>query len=349
MDPVTQGLFGASASMLGKRQNATKSETRYIYCAGFLSGLVADIDVVIRSKTDPLLMLEYHRAFTHALAFIPVGALLSFAILHLAFSRIQGYCLSKTQLFWSCLLGYASHAPLDALTNYGTSLFLPFSDQRVSLNLMSVVDPFFTVPLILISLWGLLRATPKWHYALYSWMLLIFCFNFINRQAASDQIHKVATERGHQMEMLLVKPTLLNGHLWRTVYRFENRYYVDAVFALPFLGTKFYPGDSLEVYQHDLQFAHINTETRAYKDFQRFSFFSDGLIAVKDGSLIDVRFSPFPQGTTPLWSVRARADLEQHVEYLMNRPTGERERAIFLKMMLGQDLAASELEFLHLN
>lgn len=349
MDPVTQGLFGASASMLSKRQNATKSETRYIYCAGFLSGLLADLDVVIRSKSDPLLMLEYHRAFTHALAFVPIGAAISFALLHLVFNRFKSYTLSKSQLFWSCLLGYASHAPLDALTNYGTSLFLPFSDQRVSLNLMAVVDPFFTLPLILISLWGLMSSKSRWHYALYAWMLIIFSFNFINKQEATALINKVASERGHQVEMLLVKPTLLNGHLWRTVYRYNNRYYVDAVFALPFMGSRFYVGDNLEVYHHEAQFAHILPQTQAYKDFQRFSFFSDGLIGVKDGHLIDVRFSPFPQGTTPLWSVRARADMEQHVEYLVNRPTGKEERTILLKMILGQELTDPEQELLLSN
>ena len=60
MDPLTQGVLGATlpqASVSG----------RYAASAGllgFLSGLAADLDVLIRSSTDPLLFLEYHRQFT---------------------------------------------------------------------------------------------------------------------------------------------------------------------------------------------------------------------------------------------------------------------------------------------
>jgi len=34
---------------------------------GFLSGMAPDLDILIRSSTDPLLSLEYHRQFTHFL------------------------------------------------------------------------------------------------------------------------------------------------------------------------------------------------------------------------------------------------------------------------------------------
>ena len=49
---------------------------------GALAGMAPDLDVLIRSSTDPLLFLEYHRQFTHSLAFIPIGAALCTAILY---------------------------------------------------------------------------------------------------------------------------------------------------------------------------------------------------------------------------------------------------------------------------
>jgi hypothetical protein len=36
--------------------------------------MAPDLDVLISSRTDPLLFLEYHRQFTHSLVFIPFGA-----------------------------------------------------------------------------------------------------------------------------------------------------------------------------------------------------------------------------------------------------------------------------------
>ena len=71
MDPVSQGVVGAAASQLVSSRRE-KVEAAGI---GFLAGLAADIDVIFRSSVDPLLFLEYHRHFTHALVFIPVGAL----------------------------------------------------------------------------------------------------------------------------------------------------------------------------------------------------------------------------------------------------------------------------------
>lgn len=47
--------------------------------------------------------------------------------------------------FW----GLFTHAFLDAMTVYGTQLFLPFSDYRVAFNIISIVDVFYTLPFLL--------------------------------------------------------------------------------------------------------------------------------------------------------------------------------------------------------
>lgn len=338
MDPVTQGLFGASAALLSKKKESSKAQTFYLYGAGFLAGLLADLDVLIRSKADPLLTIEYHRAFTHALSFIPVGAAVSFLILSLVFPRFKNYALTRSQLFWACLLGYASHAPLDALTNYGTSLFLPFSTQRVSLNLMAVVDPFFTLPLIILSIWGLYTNHRNFRNSLYLWMILIFGFNFTNRQIAIHEIEKIAAMRGHEMSKLLVKPTLLNGYLWRSVYKFNDRYYVDAFFATPFK-IRHYEGSSLPAFKVEVDLPQLPSESVAAMDIKRFAHFSDNYLAFKDNEIIDVRFSGLPQDVTPLWSIEVE-NANSHILYKLNRPLDSDTRGQFYRMMLGLDLDA---------
>ena len=54
---------------------------------GALGGMAPDLDVFIRSSTDPLLFLEYHRQFTHALIFIPFGGLIVGTLLWLLLGR----------------------------------------------------------------------------------------------------------------------------------------------------------------------------------------------------------------------------------------------------------------------
>lgn len=66
MDPVSQGLVGAVLP----QSVSNKKEIRLAAAIGFLSGLLADIDVIIHSSTDPLMFLDYHRQFTHSLVFI---------------------------------------------------------------------------------------------------------------------------------------------------------------------------------------------------------------------------------------------------------------------------------------
>jgi membrane-bound metal-dependent hydrolase YbcI (DUF457 family) len=72
MDPVSQGTVGAAfAQGVSNKRSIVK-----VSVVGFLAGLAPDLDVLIRSSTDPVLFLEYHRQFTHSLFFIPFGALL---------------------------------------------------------------------------------------------------------------------------------------------------------------------------------------------------------------------------------------------------------------------------------
>ena len=71
MDPITQGIFGGVFA----QTLVNKKKIFYGSIVGVISGLAPDLDVLIRSETDPLLSLEYHRQFSHSLIFIPIGAL----------------------------------------------------------------------------------------------------------------------------------------------------------------------------------------------------------------------------------------------------------------------------------
>jgi inner membrane protein len=145
VDPLTQGALGAAFAQTGARPEKLRDAS----VLGALSGMAPDLDVLISSRADPLLFLEFHRHFTHSLAFIPIGALICAGVFYyFVRRRLEFY-----QVYLFCLLGYASHGLLDAFTTYGTQLLWPFSNLRVAWNLISVVDPLFSVPL------GLLVAT----------------------------------------------------------------------------------------------------------------------------------------------------------------------------------------------
>ena len=113
MDPFAQGLAGTALASTIIRK---KEETRLALVVGFLAGLAADLDVVIRFSEDLLLRLEFHRQFTHSLLFIPLGGLL-------VTLALQPFLRGKTNLrrTWAyATLGYGTQGLIDACTRYGT-------------------------------------------------------------------------------------------------------------------------------------------------------------------------------------------------------------------------------------
>ena len=98
MDVVTQGILGATVAQSVSR----KEHVRFATIIGLVSGVTADADALIRSSSDPLLALEYHRHFTHSIFFIPFGALVVFLLLY-PFFRGR---LSPRYLYLYCFFGY---------------------------------------------------------------------------------------------------------------------------------------------------------------------------------------------------------------------------------------------------
>ena len=142
MDPISQGTVGAVFA----QSAANKNNIVKLGIIGFLAGLAPDLDVLIRSSTDPVLFLEYHRQFTHSIFFIPFGALVVAAFI---FPLVRKSLNFKTT-YVASFLGYATHGLLDACTSYGTLLFWPFSNERITWNNISIVDPLLTIPAIIL-------------------------------------------------------------------------------------------------------------------------------------------------------------------------------------------------------
>ena len=58
----------------------------------------------------------------------------------------------------ACILGYGTHGLLDACTSYGTHLYWPFALDRISWNLVSIIDPLLSLPLLMLTVLGVCRS-----------------------------------------------------------------------------------------------------------------------------------------------------------------------------------------------
>lgn len=333
MDPLTQGALGAAlpSSIRGKGQ------TRTAAAAGFLAGMAADLDVLIRSPSDGLLFLEYHRQFTHSFVFIPVGGLLVAALFFLVLRRRLRVGFLRLWLF-SCL-GYATHGLLDAATSYGTQLLWPISDRRFSLSIISVVDPLFTLPLLSLVIVGVARQSGRWARLAMLWGAVYLGFGAYQHHAAKSLAYGLAEDRGHSPVRIEVKPTFANLIVWRSIYETEGRFYVDAV--RPSFGPRTIEGSSIAKLDVAKAFPWLDSESQQARDIERFARFSDGFVAqMKDGEarIIDVRYAFLPTEIAPLWSVRLdrSAPPSAHARYETHRENARENFSALWDMLLSR-------------
>ncbi|RBP49090.1 metal-dependent hydrolase [Arenicella xantha] len=340
MDPLTQGIVGVSASQLVTR----RAEAGLAAALGFLSGMAADLDVLISSTTDPLLFLEYHRHFTHALVFIPVGALICAIGLRFLLSRF----VRRAQLSWArtylyCFAGYATHAVLDACTTYGTQLFWPFSDARVAWNTVSVIDPLFTVPLLIFMCVAVLRRSRVAAVIGATYAVAYLGAGLLQEQRATLVAASLAEQRGHQPTQLGVKPSFANLLVWKSVYLHDGQYYIDAV-RVGF-NVKVYPGVATAKVVLDQHFPWLLKDSQQARDVERFAWFSNdhlGIDPANSARIIDVRYSLIPNQVTGMWGIvlDPSAANNQHVTWTTNRPKGDEARVKgreLWQMIRGQD------------
>ncbi|GLT16380.1 hypothetical protein GCM10007938_01560 [Vibrio zhanjiangensis] len=332
MDPLTQGLLGASLPQsLSKKQHLVVAGI-----LGLLSGMAPDLDTLIRSSNDPLLYLEFHRQFTHSLLFIPIGSLICACVLHPLIGK--KYLLSFKQSWLYCALGYATHSLLDFCTSYGTQLFWPLTTERYAWNTISVIDPMFTLPILILLVFTLIKKNHWFARIAFFWALLYPLFGLIQKERAEEIGWQIAKQRGHEPLRLEAKPSFANILVWKIVYETNEKYFVDAVRVST--SIKVYSGESTARLNIERDFPWLNMHSQQAKDIERFRWFSQGFVAQDPHNplrIIDVRYSIVPNQLKALWSIRLSpsAPLQAHVEFDTHRDNNWESRAIFIKMLLG--------------
>lgn len=331
MDIVTQGVLGAALA----QSVARRPEARLATGIGFAAGLLADADVLISSSTDPLLTLEYHRHFTHALLFVPIGALLA-ALLLWPFLRAR---LPFVRLYLFALLGYSLSGFLDACTSYGTYWLWPFVDERIAFHIISIVDPLFTLMLMaaVVTAWK----TRLARMAQFGLLLaaLYLGLGWVQHARVEAVAQQLAAQRGHSAERLLVKPTLGNLVLWRSIYVHQGEVRVDAI-RLGFGEPTLYPGGAVRLFDAARDLPQLARNSFQYRDVERFQQFSDHYVAVdpqRPNALIDIRYSNLPDSLRPLWGLELDPNRpEQHAHYAFYRDLSRETRQRFMDMLLGR-------------
>lgn len=300
MDPLAQGLVGAALAGSCARD---QEEARRSLLVGFAAGLLADLDIFIRSSEDPLLRLEFHRQFTHSLIFIPLGSLLAAAILWPFFRKKSSF----RRTWWLASLGYGTHGLLDACTSYGTYLLWPFSDMRVAWHNVAVIDPVFSLAVLTFLAFAFVKRQPKIARRGFAFGLAWLLLGVFQRERAESAALRLAEGRGHAVKRIVVKPTIFNNLLWRSTYLADGAIHADALRLRLFSEPTLFTGGSVPLLDWDELGATYGKSSRAYRDAKRFAHFSDGFVAHKrdDPKVIgDFRYALLPAALDPVWGIR---------------------------------------------
>ena len=330
MDPLTQGVLGAALP----QSISNKKSLGVIGVVGFLSGLAPDLDILIKSESDPILFLEFHRQFTHSLIFIPFGGLICALVLHFFISKRFKIRFKDTWIYST--LGYATHGLLDACTSYGTLLFWPFSQTRIAWNNISIIDPLFTLPLLILIVIAGLKQKRIFAVIAILWAVFYLSLGVYQKNEAIKVSKTIAKSRGHDASRINVKPSIGNILLWKSIYETQDKFYIDAIR----LGwsPKIFNGESIDKINIQSAFPWLMLKSQQAKDIKRFKWFSNGYIAINPknkNQIIDIRYSELPNEIGGLWGIEISKEKgnNNHVEYITNRTMSKTRFKIFKEML----------------
>ncbi|MCF8246056.1 MAG: metal-dependent hydrolase [Saprospiraceae bacterium] len=192
-----------------------------------------------------------------------------------------------------------THPVLDCFTVFGTQLFQPFSDYRVAFNNISVLDPQYTIFLLIGILVASQISREKKARRIANWVGIVLSsaymtFTFYHK-AEFDKIFKASlAKEGIEYQRFMSAPTILNNSLWLGVAEGDTAYYHGYY-------TFFDKEPTVKTFNvlpknHELLSGYENDRT--FKILKWFSKDYYNVIQRKDGRLQfnDVRYGAFEEG-----------------------------------------------------
>ncbi len=225
MDSLTQAALGAAVgeAVLGKKIGNNAA------IIGATIGTFPDLDVLLVPLFDDLQKISLHRGYSHSLLFCLLGAFL-FAYLLSNIKFMKEVSFQRLWLF--SFLALLTHVLLDAFTAYGTLLFLPFTDWRVSFDSISIIDPFYTAPLltgVLISVFYFKKTNkqqglPNTIGLIVSSLYLLF--TLANKQHIEQVFYNQLEEQNILSFQLLTVPVKIGNMIWYGVAKDKTNLHI---------------------------------------------------------------------------------------------------------------------------
>lgn len=215
MDSITQAALGAAVAGMV----AGKKCTPKVLAAGALLGTLPDLDVLL-DYGDPISNMVNHRGFSHSLIFLlPFSYLLSFFC-----KRFIASSWPFWQLFTLICAALITHPLLDSFTSYGTQLFWPIKMQPIAISSVFIVDPIYTLPLLIMVIIALFSKNNAARYCSSGLILssLYLIWSLIGIHIIKERVSDNLLAQSISPSAVFIAPTAFNTLLWRVLVLDKN-------------------------------------------------------------------------------------------------------------------------------
>ena len=225
MDSISQAALGAAIgeAVLGKRLG------RKAAILGAIGGTIPDLDVLLTPFFSKFQNIAIHRGFSHSILFTILAAFLfAYILSKIKWTKDVPY----PRLWLLSFLTLFTHILLDAFTTYGTQLLLPFNDWRVSFDSVNIVDPVYTVPLligVLVSVFYFKKTDPKRNIPNNIGLIissLYLVFTLANKQHIERVFYAQLEAQNIPSFNLHTIPVKVGNMIWYAVAKDKDQLYI---------------------------------------------------------------------------------------------------------------------------
>lgn len=223
MDSLTQFTLGAAvtAFCLGSKMGPRKAAI-----LGGAIGTLPDLDVFLPFE-DPVDAFVLHRGWTHSLVVHALAAPVLGEVLVRVFRTLKDHRFLVWMTVFLCL---STHAAIDAMTVYGTRLFWPIYPDPVGVGSIFIIDPLYTLPLLIVVVWALVRST--WTSRLRNGLSLALVlstaylgFGVLLQANAEKRAKVIFAEAGIEAKNVFAIAAPFNTVVWRVIGLEDDRYH----------------------------------------------------------------------------------------------------------------------------
>lgn len=227
MDSLTQAVLGAGVGYaIGGRTLGRKAALW-----GLAMGTLPDLDVFI-PHADPVDNFVKHRSWSHSM--LVLSAITApFGLLITKLYGLDRKVLGRMSLMvWLVLI---THVLLDSLTTYGTQIFWPLTTYPVGVGSVAIIDPLYTLPLLIAVLWAIIggkrnwqdKAPMVWRASVAALVVstLYLGWGMLAQQQIKQAISPHLVAQSIKPDDVFVSPTMGNSLLWTVLVRQGDQVY----------------------------------------------------------------------------------------------------------------------------